>query len=203
VAEPGGVPSHALARRLVRLDAMAALVHADHPLGARTRARPGDLRGMRLWFPGRLRPTDFLRQFADHFQLDGEFDGVNLGPYHLLHLLQDDPSRVAVVPSHVKALAGPSLRLIPLTDPIPCYGSSLVWREDERHPDFVRLLQRVDAAVQRCSWLRYDRERHWLPSAELADVAPEDDHRRRTDGPVRPGGIRPVAQARQNPQCRR
>ncbi|MFC5744451.1 LysR family transcriptional regulator [Actinomadura rugatobispora] len=171
VAERDELSTGALSRCLVRLDAMGVLVHADHPLGSRTAVRPVDLRGTRLWFPGRLRPTDFLHQLIDHFGLVGESDGVNLGPYHLLHLIPDDPGLAAIVPCHVKPLVGPALRLIPLTDPTPLYGSSLVWRKDEPHPDFERLLQRAAAAGQRHAWLRYDEHRHWLPAEELADVS--------------------------------
>lgn len=164
------VSSGALERRLVRLDAMAVIVNVDHPLAERSELSPYDLRGTRLWLPAPLESLDFLRQFVEHFQLDSRFDGLNLGPYYILSMLYDEPDHVALVPAHVTPL-GASVRVIPLVNPTPLYGSSLLWRKDERSPHLERLLLQVDESVRQHSWLSYDPDRHWLPRAESADVS--------------------------------
>ncbi|MWK38917.1 LysR family transcriptional regulator [Actinomadura sp. J1-007] len=168
---PGwGASAGTLARRLIRLDAMAVIVNVEHPLAGHAELSPADLRGTPLWLPAPLESLDFLRQFVEHFGLEGRFGGIDLGPYHIPWLLRDEPHLAAVVPAHVKPIGGPFLRLIPLVDPTPLYGSSLLWSRDQRNPAFDRLLRKVDAAIERHAWLSYDSARHWLPQAEQADV---------------------------------
>ncbi|GAA2437730.1 hypothetical protein GCM10010191_60890 [Actinomadura vinacea] len=166
-----GADIASLARRLIRLDAMAVIVSVEHPLAEHAELTPDDLRGTPLWLPAPLESLDFLRQFVERFGLDGRFGGLDLGPYHIPWLLHEEPRQAAVVPAHLTSLGGSSLRLIPLVDPTPLYGSSLLWSPDQRHAELDRLLRRVDTAIEQHGWLRYDKNRHWLPQVEQADVA--------------------------------
>jgi DNA-binding transcriptional LysR family regulator len=170
-AETDTTSSGTLARRLVRFDAMAVIVNVGHPLAHRAELSPNDLRSTQLWLPAPLESLDFLRQFVERFELRGTFGGLNLGPHHILDLLHDEPGQAAVVPAHLRSLEGPSIRLIPLVNPTPLYGSSLLWRKDEQSPKLGRFLQEVDVAIRQHSWLRYDKQRHWLPRAEQEDIS--------------------------------
>ncbi|MEU6037805.1 LysR family transcriptional regulator [Actinomadura sp. NPDC047616] len=165
-----GADTASLARRLIRLDAMAVIVNIEHPLAGHARLTPRDLRGTPLWLPAPLESLDFLRQFVERFGLEGRFGGVDLGPYHIPWLLREEPHQAAVVPAHLESFGEPFLRLIPLVDPTPLYGSSLLWSPSQRHPEFDALLRRVDTAIRQRAWLRYDKHRHWLPQTEQADV---------------------------------
>jgi hypothetical protein len=149
---------------------MAVIVNVEHSLASRTELNPSDLRSTRLWLPAPLESLDFLRQFFEQFHLTGKFGGVNLGPYYIVNLLHDEPDQAAVVPAHLKLPEGLPIRLIPLVNPTPLYGASLIWRKDEKGAGLERLLQTVDAAISQHSWLRYDAAHYWLPKAEHSDV---------------------------------
>jgi DNA-binding transcriptional LysR family regulator len=162
--------SGTLARRLIRLDPMAVIVNVEHPLASRTELNPNDLRTTQLWLPAPLESLDFLRQFVNRFHLNGRFGGVNLGPYYIINLLYDEPDQAAVVPAHLNLPEDLSVRMIPLVNPTPLYGSSLIWRKDGTCSGLERLLQTVDVAMSQRSWLRYSAEHNWLPEAEHSDV---------------------------------
>ncbi|WP_214320896.1 LysR family transcriptional regulator [Nonomuraea sediminis] len=161
---PAGPLPDGLARRLVRLEPVAAVMSQDSPLAAAGRLRPEDLRAGELWFPADAARLEFLRLFAEEFGLPHAFGGVNLGMEANLDHLRATPGHYILLPAEAPVAAG--LRRVPLVGPTPLYGWSLLWREGERHPLLPLLLDAVGRAVRANGWLDYDPARHWMPTAE-------------------------------------
>lgn len=166
-AGPDALPGF-LAHRLVRLDPLAVVLSADHPLARAGTLRPADLRETRLWFPAPLPLLDFMVQFIERFGLTGDFGGANLGLDYFLEHLRESPDQVSILPADVPLPEDSGIRSIPLADPVPLYAWSLVWRRDDQHPLLEPLLAGLGRTVRRSGWLRYDPARHWLPDTEDA-----------------------------------
>mgnify|MGYP006170301255 CR=1 FL=1 len=90
-----------LTHRLVRLEPVDAVLSADHPLAAEPALRPGQLRDSVLWAPGALDRLDFLRRFADRFDVRERAVGVNLGLAHFLAEVAAHPRRFSLLPADV------------------------------------------------------------------------------------------------------
>lgn len=173
-----------LTQRLVRLEPVDAVVSTSHPLAGARELRPADLRGSTLWCPGELTRLDFLRRFADQFQVPRRQDGPNLGLDHLVQHVRDDPSCFTLFPADAPLPDHTGIRSIPLVDPTPLYAWSLAWRESQRHPLLDALLRGFTEAGRTRRWLDYTPERDWLP---------DTDHKQLTDhqtAPPQPGQTR-------------
>ncbi|WP_433146931.1 LysR family transcriptional regulator [Actinomadura nitritigenes] len=154
-----------LAHRLVRLAPMVAVMGEAHPLAGAAALRPADLAGTTVWFPAEIGKLDFLDRFLAEFGLSGEFGGVNLGLDYFLDHLREEPGHVSLLPADVAVPA--DVRSVPLTDPVPLYSWSLIWRAREQHPVLRALLAEFAAAAREHGWLDYDPAAHWLPATEL------------------------------------
>jgi len=161
-----GLPD-ALTHRLVRLQPMAALLNAEHPLAGRAELRPADLREVTVWFPVQLDKLDFLRRFCDDFGLTGEFGGVNLGLDYFVDHLRSAPEHVSLLPLGLPLPEDAGVRAIPLVDPVPLYSWSLIWRANDQHPLLQPLLGEFARVGREQGWTEYDPERHWLPDSEI------------------------------------
>jgi len=155
-----------LARRLVRLEPVDAVVGAAHPAAAAARLRPADLRDSVLWSPAELTRLDFLRRFADEFGIARRRDGPNLGLDHLVQQLRDDPSSFTLFPADAPLPDHAGLRSIPLTEPTPLYAWSLAWREADPHPRIDLLLRAFAETGRARRWLSYTPGRDWLPDTD-------------------------------------
>ncbi|WP_131740102.1 LysR substrate-binding domain-containing protein [Actinomadura roseirufa] len=162
---PGGRDA-GLARRLVRLEPVDALVGASHPLAGAAEVRPADLRGGTLWCPAELTRLDFLRRFADEFGITRREDGPNLGPDHLVRRLRADPECFTLFPADAAPPDRRGLRSIPIVAPTPLYAWSLAWRESRRHPLLDALLDGFAETGRVRRWLDHDPGRDWLPAPD-------------------------------------
>ncbi|UNT00724.1 LysR family transcriptional regulator [Streptomyces tubbatahanensis] len=152
-----------LSHRLVRLEPVDAVVSTAHPHAGAPELRPEQLRGSVLWAPGALDRLDFLRQFADRFDIADRAAGVNLGLTHFLAEVAGDPRRFSLLPADVPLPEVPGLRSVPLVDPTPLYAWSLLWRTGNPHPGLHGLTTVCAAEARRSRWLEYDPARDWLP----------------------------------------
>ncbi|MFI6522022.1 LysR family transcriptional regulator [Spirillospora sp. NPDC050679] len=159
-------PAGGAGRRLVRLEPMAAVMAAGHPLAGAEVLRPTDLRATTLWFPAAIDKLDFLHHFRAAFGLTGEFGGVNLGLDHFLDRLRGDPGKASILPGELVA-AAEGVRVVPLADPVPLYAWSLLWRADDRHPVLGPLLAGFARAADEHRWLDHDPRRSWRPDSDM------------------------------------
>ncbi|MEV4111992.1 LysR family transcriptional regulator [Nonomuraea sp. NPDC049695] len=167
---PGGRDA-GIAQRLVRLEPVDAVVSASHPRAYSDELHPADLRESTLWCPAELARLDFLRRFADEFEITRRQDGPNLGPDHLVQHIRADPTCFTLLPSDAPLPDYADLRSIPLTAPTPLYAWSLAWRESHRHPSLDTLLSGFAEAGRTRRWLDYTPERDWLPDTDHAELA--------------------------------
>ncbi|WJV50590.1 LysR family transcriptional regulator [Streptomyces flavofungini] len=152
-----------LTHRLVRLEPVDAVLSADHPLASEPALRPAQLRDSVLWAPGALDRLDFLRQFADRFDVRERAVGVNLGLAHFLAEVAAHPRRFSLLPADVPLPDVPGLRSVPLVDPTPLYAWSLLWRTANTHPGLDALAATCAGEAGPSRWLEYDPARDWLP----------------------------------------
>ncbi|MGW6710424.1 LysR family transcriptional regulator [Streptomyces sp. NPDC054956] len=154
-----------LTHRLVRLEPVDVVLHADHPLAGEAALRPGQLGESVLWTPGALERLDFLRRFTERFAIRGHAEGPNLGLDHFLAGLAGDSRRFCLMPADAPLPHDPDLRSVPLEDPTPLYAWSLLWRADGGHPGLDALVGTFAGEAGRGRWLEYDPARDWLPDA--------------------------------------
>ncbi|WP_211126403.1 LysR family transcriptional regulator [Streptomyces yatensis] len=159
-----------LTHHLVRLEPVDAVLSADHPLAAEPTLRPEQLRTSVLWAPGALSRLDFLRRFADHFDVRERAGSVNLGLAHFLTEVAEHPRRFSLLPADVPLPEIPGLRFVPLVDPTPLYAWSLLWRTGNVHPGLSGLAAACAAEAGRSRWLEYDPSRDWLPEQPKGDA---------------------------------
>ncbi|HUR04667.1 MAG TPA: LysR family transcriptional regulator [Nonomuraea sp.] len=160
-----------LTQRLVRLEPVDAVVSASHPLAGADELRPADLRDHTLWCPAELTRLDFLRRFADQFQITRRQDGPNLGLDHLVQHVRADTSCFTLFPADAPLPDHAGLRSISLVEPTPLYAWSLAWRESHRHPLLDTLLRGFADVGRVRRWLDYTPERDWLPDTDHAKLA--------------------------------
>ncbi len=155
-----------LTQRLVRLEPVDAVVSTSHPLAGAHELRPTELRGSTLWCPAELTRLDFLRRFADQFQIPRRQDGPNLGLDHLVQHVRADTSCFTLFPADAPLPDRTGIRSIPLVEPTPLYAWSLAWRESQRHPLLDTLLRGFTEVGRTRRWLDYTPERDWLPDTD-------------------------------------
>lgn len=165
-----------LAHRLVRLEPVAVVLSARHPLAGAQRLRPADLRGTRLWFPAAAERIDFLHRFAAAFGIETEFSGVNLGADAFADHLREAQDRVSIIVADARLPDLDGLRLVSLVEPVPLYAWSLVWPAEAPHPGVETLLRGLSELGRRDRWLDYDPARHWLPENDSASLRTRDPH---------------------------
>ncbi|MEU1401771.1 LysR family transcriptional regulator [Streptomyces sp. NPDC005728] len=155
-----------LTQRLVRLEPVDAVVSPSHPLAGADALRPADLRDSVLWCPAELSRLDFLRRFADEFQITRRHDGPNLGLDHLVQHIRTEPDGFTLFPADAPLPDHSGLRCVPLVEPTPLYAWSLAWRESSRHPLLDTLLRGFTEAGRTRRWLDYTPQRDWLPDTD-------------------------------------
>jgi DNA-binding transcriptional LysR family regulator len=120
------------------------LTGPGHRLAARPGVTPAELAGHPIWIPGIVPGTEwaaFYAALAGRFGLTIDPTGPNFGTEPLLDGLAADPGLATLVGAGTRLLwpADYDLRRIPVTDPVPVYPHSLVWRRDNPHPALAAL----------------------------------------------------------------
>jgi DNA-binding transcriptional LysR family regulator len=145
-------------------DVHQLLVGPKHPLAAARSVTPADLVGLRIWMPGMLAGSEWALYFddlADAFGLTIERVGPYFGPEHLLDVLADSSTLAHLSGEHTRILWPDhyDLRRIPIRHPALVYPNSLIWHQDNTHPDLGTLLDYLAATrVER------PETENWVPS---------------------------------------
>ena len=160
-----------IARRLVRLEPLDAVLGEGHPLAGRESLRPAELAGSTLVLPAAAGRLDYLGRFADRFGVAGRSEGPNLGMAEFLERIRAGRDRFSLLPADLPLPAGAGLAAIPIVEPTPLYAWSLIWRRDDHHPRLAELLESFAAAGRASRWLEYRPGADWLPDSDLPDAA--------------------------------
>jgi DNA-binding transcriptional LysR family regulator len=164
-----------IGRSLIRLEPLAVLLPADHPLAERDVVPVRSLNGREIdGLPldqGAPEWADLLSQFL-------ELAGAHSTPPHMPAIGLEDQGYHLVrqgVPilTSIDHVDVPGGVLRPLVDPVPLYAWSLAWRRDAV-TDGVRAIQSAAAELGRSeAWLEAGGEGSddtWLPEPEASDL---------------------------------
>jgi hypothetical protein len=162
-------PTAQLTRRLVRLEPMALLLPQEHPLAAGEAVPMAALRGTQVdasvgneqapeWVDLgiRLLTTFGAEPSPPHLHADGLDETVQHLRSHgrpILTLLE-------------RPLA-PGVVIRPLTDPVPLYPWTMVFRRDLRHPGLDALQVSIDELAQQENWHRLP-QHAWICEPDAA-----------------------------------
>jgi DNA-binding transcriptional LysR family regulator len=132
-------------------DVHQLLVGPTHPLAAARSVAPADLAGRRIWMPGMLPGSEwdvYFDDLADAFGLTIERVGPFFGTDHLLDVLADSSTLAHLTGERTRLLWADhyDLRRVPIRHPAPVYPMSLIWHQDNTHPDLVTLLDYLASA---------------------------------------------------------
>jgi DNA-binding transcriptional LysR family regulator len=158
-----------LGRRLVLLEPTGALLNEQHPLAHLSSIRPTDLAGG-IGQPSSGAPEliGYYQRLAKHAGIPLVVEGANLGTEHAIDRVLADPTLVMVIPADLPVPTDAGVRVVPLSDPVPRWPWSMVWRHDDQNPAAAllrRLLLELSGAE---GWTRFDPVRDWLPDIDLA-----------------------------------
>lgn len=164
----------ALRHQLARLTPLAVAMSSAHPLAAAGQLpiRPADLAGGSLYAQHTGSPPElrgYLRRFAEQFGLRLHQAGANLGIDQLLADLRSNPACVCLLPIGQELPADAGVRLLPLSQPAPCFPWSVVWRRDDHNPALTSFLNHLAQLRRAEHWTRFDHSTGWLPQPDLAD----------------------------------
>jgi DNA-binding transcriptional LysR family regulator len=159
-----------IARRLVRLEPLDAVIGDAHPLAARDWLRPAELAGSTLVLPAAAQRLDYLGRFADRFGIAGRSAGPNLGMDEFLERIGTGGDCFSLLPADLPP-PGAGVTAVPILDPTPLYAWSLIWRRDDHHPRLGELLESFGAAGRASRWLEFRPGADWLPDPDLAEAA--------------------------------
>jgi DNA-binding transcriptional LysR family regulator len=162
-------PSEQLIRRPVRLEPLALLLPAAHPLADLDAVPVRALRGTQVdasagnesapeWVDLAVRMlTDFgAEPSPPHLHAAGLDETVRHLHDHGLPIL-----------TLTERLVAPGVVVRPLTDPVPLYPWTMAFRRDVRHPGLDALQASVDALAKREDWL-HPPPNCWLPEPDAA-----------------------------------
>jgi DNA-binding transcriptional LysR family regulator len=159
-----------IARRLVRLEPLDAVLGEGHPLAGRESLRPAELAGSTLVLPAAARRLDYLGRFADRFGIADRSEGPNLGMDEFLERIRAGRDRFSLLPADLPPPVRAGVAAIPIVEPTPLYAWSLIWRRDDHHPRMAELLESFAAAGRASRWLEYRPGADWLPDPDLSEA---------------------------------
>ncbi|MFC4852348.1 LysR family transcriptional regulator [Actinophytocola glycyrrhizae] len=144
-----------LASTRVLNDPLDLLTGPAHHLAAASSVRLEELAGQRIWLPGVVDGTEWAAYYAElgvEFGLHIDRTGPNFGFEHILDMVAESATLCTFV-GHRTRVAWTmrhDLRRVPVTDPVPVYPHTVVWRTDNPHPGLAALIAHlgsVPAAV--------------------------------------------------------
>jgi len=163
-----------LERRLVRLEPLALLLPADHPMAERESVGVDQLRGQEIDAnPARANApewSDFVRQFL---ALCGAYStpphvpavGLEDQGYHLVR--QGLP-----IPTSLDHLDVPGGVIRPIVNPVPLYAWSMAWRTGAEGPGLAALRSAAASLAAANGWLELaGDDRVWLPLPDATRLA--------------------------------
>ncbi|MFF3614906.1 LysR family transcriptional regulator [Streptomyces sp. NPDC002580] len=133
-------------------ESLQLLTGPAHALAGARSVTLAQLVGHRIWMPGIVPGTEWAVYYADlvaEFGLTIEATGPNFGSDALLDTVADTPALATFMGERTRLVwpAGHDLRRIPVTDPMPVYPHSLLWRRDNPHPALATLRAHLTATA--------------------------------------------------------
>jgi DNA-binding transcriptional LysR family regulator len=162
-------PSEQLIRRPVRLEPLALLLPADHPLADLDAVPLRALRGTQV---DASAGNESAPEWVDlAVRMLTEF-GAEPSPPHLHAAGLDETVRHLhdhrlPILTLTERLVAPGVVVRPLTDPVPLYPWTMAFRREVRHPGLAALQASADALAKGEDWLRAP-PNCWLPEADAA-----------------------------------
>ncbi|HVT68751.1 MAG TPA: LysR substrate-binding domain-containing protein, partial [Trebonia sp.] len=160
-----------LASAYAYLEPVEVIVGARHPLARAAPARVGELARYPAWVPGIVPGSEwetFYQDFGTAFGLTVDPTRYTSGTESVFDAVAASRSLVTYVgkKSRVALPATAGLVRLPVTDPVPLYPWSLVWRPQSGHPGKARLI-----GYARRTFRRPDPGAAWLPRQARDDLA--------------------------------
>jgi DNA-binding transcriptional LysR family regulator len=172
-------PTTRLARRLVRLEPLALLLPAEHPLAALDVVPMAALAGTRI---DASAGNEEAPEWADlGTRLLAAF-GAEPSPPHLHAAGLDETVRhlraegLPILTLSERSLA-PGVVVRPLSDPVPLYPWTMVHHHELRHPALDALHAAADQLARRERWLEPPPD-HWIPDPDAAALGLDAGRRR-------------------------
>ncbi|GIG69693.1 LysR family transcriptional regulator [Phytomonospora endophytica] len=161
VAMPGKpLPADMAAERVID-EPLELLTGPAHVLANERSVPMARLAGHRIWMPGIVPGTEwgaYYDELTAAFGLTIEATGPNFGSDALLDTIADTPALATFMGGGTRLVwpEGHGLRRIPITDPVPVYPHSLLWRRANPHPGLEALRRHLaatrTAAVPAVTW---------------------------------------------------
>ncbi|MFD8557956.1 LysR family transcriptional regulator [Streptosporangium canum] len=144
-------------------ETLQLLTGPAHALAGARSVTVAQLAGHRIWMPGIVPGTEWAAYYDDlvaEFGLTIEATGPNFGSDALLDTIADTPALATFMGEQTRLVwpADHGLRRIPVTDPMPVYPHSLLWRRDNPHPGLAALRAHLAAAAA-----GHDAAGTWVP----------------------------------------
>ncbi|WP_333563795.1 LysR family transcriptional regulator [Nocardiopsis endophytica] len=151
VTMPGSRLPHGVEAAPVFDEPLHLFTGPDHVFADAAAITPARLAGQRVWMPGNMPGTEwaaYYDAFAADFGAVIDTGGPNFGIDHLFDTIAESTTLVTFIGERTPLVwpAGHSLRRIPITDPVPVYPHSLVWRSDNPHPALAALRDHLASA---------------------------------------------------------
>jgi DNA-binding transcriptional LysR family regulator len=152
------------------LEPIQVIAAAGHPLALAGRVRLADLAGYPAWVPGIVPGSEwetFYQDLSAAFGLDIDPTGYVSGTESVFDSVAASRSLVTFVgeKNRVALPSAADLVRLPVTDPVPLYPWSLIWRRQSPHPETSRLIEYAEGALQ-----PPDPAAAWLPRQARDDL---------------------------------
>ena len=169
--DTAGERGPALASAYAYLEPVEVIVGARHPLARAGRAPVPELARYPAWVPGIVAGSEwetFYQDFGTAFGLTVDPTRYVSGTESVFDAVAASRSLVTYVgqKSRLALPADADLVRLPVTDPVPLYPWSLVWRPQSRHPGKARLI-----GYARRTFRRPEPGAAWLPRQARDDLA--------------------------------
>jgi DNA-binding transcriptional LysR family regulator len=161
------VPARQLARRLVRLEPLALLLPQEHPLAAMEAVPMAALRGTRVDISaGNQRAPEWVDLGV---RLLAAFGAQPSPPHPHAEGLEETVRHLRAEGLPILTLlerpSAPGVAVRPLTEPVPLYPWTMVFRRHLRHPGLDALQASADELARRERWLELPPD-HWIPEPD-------------------------------------
>jgi DNA-binding transcriptional LysR family regulator len=160
-------PTQRLARRLVRLEPLALLLPQEHSLAAMDAVPLAALCGTRVDISA---GNEHAPEWVDlGMRLLATFGGRPSPPHPHAEGLEETVRHLRAEGLPILTLlerpVAPGVVVRPLTEPVPLYPWTMVFRRDVRHPGLDALQASADELARREHWLELPLD-HWIPDPD-------------------------------------